>query len=182
MLNAINDNGTVFWVTGLPGVGKTTIGNQLFKKLKSEGYNIIFLDGDEIREILGRDYGYSYNDRKKLAMIYSRFCKMLSEQELNVICSTVSMFHECHNWNRNNIKNYKEIYIKAPDALLFKRQKDGLYKKAIDGKVKDVYGIDLKFEEPLNPDIIIENDEKKTIDQIVGEIIDIGLFKRELRL
>ena len=84
--------GTVYWITGLSGAGKTTIGIELLKILNTKD-NVIFLDGDELREIYGDDIGYSLDDRRKMAMRNSRLCKMLSNQGFDVICCTISMFH-----------------------------------------------------------------------------------------
>lgn len=150
--------GIVYWITGLSGAGKTTIGNLLYRKLKEKKKNVVFLDGDILREIFGGDLGYSVEDRKKSAMRNSRICKALSDQGINVVCATISMFDECRNWNRINIKSYKEIYIKVPIEILIKRNQKGLYSKALNGEIENVMGIDIEFEEPKNPDLVILND------------------------
>ncbi|MBE6086957.1 MAG: adenylyl-sulfate kinase [Clostridium beijerinckii] len=150
--------GIVYWITGLSGAGKTTIGKLLYEKLKNEKDNVVFLDGDILREIFGGDLGYSVEDRKKSAMRNSRICKELSEQGIDVVCTTISMFDECRKWNRENIKSYKEIYIKVPMKQLIQRDQKGLYSRALKGQVKNVMGIDIDFEEPKNPNITICND------------------------
>ncbi|WP_052220311.1 adenylyl-sulfate kinase [Clostridium homopropionicum] len=166
-------NGFVYWITGLSGAGKTTIGKLLYEKLKENKNNIVFLDGDILREVFGCDLGYSANDRKKSAMRNSRLCKALSDQGIDVVCSTISMFNECREWNKQNIKNYKEIYIKVPMDILIMRDQKGLYSRAIKGEIKNVMGIDIEFEEPKNSDIIILNDGSVDPIKIVSKIIEL---------
>ena len=113
-------NGAVYWVTGLAGAGKTTIGKLLYESIKANKDNVILLDGDELRELYESD-DYSYDGRKKLATKYSKLCKMISEQGIDVICCTIAMFDECRKWNRDNILNYKEIYLKVSIEELIKR-------------------------------------------------------------
>lgn len=113
-------NGTVYWITGLAGAGKTTIGRLFYNLIQAEKPNVVFLDGDTMREVFGGELGHSIEDRKKLAMSYSKLCKVLSEQGLDVVCSTISMFHECHKWNKENITSYKEVYLRVPTEILIK--------------------------------------------------------------
>jgi len=160
-----------YWVTGLSGAGKTTISNLLYSQLQSEKSNIIHLDGDELREVFGGMFGYSLDERKVLAMHYSRLCKMLTDQGIDVVISTVSMFHDVREWNRKNIRNYKEIYIKVPMNILVERDQKQLYSRAIRGKIKQVIGIDIGIEEPINPDLVIYNDGSKKPEDILESII-----------
>ena len=117
----------VYWITGLSGAGKTTIGQIFYQELKRISLNTVFLDGDTMREVFGTDLGYSESERRKCAMRYSRLCAMLKNQELNVVCCTISMFDEIRRWNREHIENYREIYIKTSFETLQKRDQKGLY-------------------------------------------------------
>ena len=103
----------VYWITGLSGAGKTTIGKLFYEKLKTEHPNTVFLDGDMLRKVFGDDLGYTREERIKCAMRYSRLCAMLQEQGMHVVCCTISMFDCVRDWNRENINNYREIYIKV---------------------------------------------------------------------
>ena len=156
--------GTVYWITGLSGAGKTTIGKLFCSKLKSQGCQVIFLDGDSMREVLGSK-GYSLEDRKKLGLMYGKLCKLISDQSFDVVCTTISMFNECWTWNRNNIPNYKEIYLKVSKELLLKRDVKGIYKKE-----ESVVGKDLQVKEPTSPDLIINGDEEKTAEEVSDEM------------
>lgn len=170
-------SGTVYWITGLAGAGKSTIGKALYNQLSKQFDNLVFLDGDEIREIFGNDLGYSEEDRRKNAFRISRLCKYLSDQGIHVVCSTISMFHDVRDWNRKHITNYKEIYLKVPIDLLVKRDQKGLYSKAISGEITNVLGITSNFEEPKAPDLVLHNDGSRSPEAMAEAIAHYFLQK-----
>jgi adenylylsulfate kinase-like enzyme len=144
----------VYWITGFSGAGKTTIGTDFYQRLLSKGKTVLFLDGDELRLIMGGEDGYDKSSRRKLSFRYSRLCKLLADQDINVVIATISMFSEVRYWNRKNIDNYVEIYIKVPLNILVERDQKNLYTS----KNKDVAGFNSQYEEPKDPDIILVND------------------------
>lgn len=161
----------VYWITGLSGAGKTTIGRELYRELQKDYNNLVFLDGDELRRVFGNDLGYSKEDRFKCAMRYARICGLLSEQGIITICCTISMFDEVRKWNRENIRNYTEVYIKVPIEILKTRNQKGLYSGIEDGTSEDVVGMDLELELPKYPDIILENNGILTPEEMAGIIL-----------
>lgn len=163
--------GFVYWITGLSGAGKTTIGQIFYRELKQVYPNTVFLDGDIMREVFGDDLGYTESERRKCAMRYSRICNMLQDQELNVVCCTISMFDEVRKWNREHIENYREIYIKASIDVLQKRDQKGLYSGNTDEREKEVMGLHIAFEEPKDPDLVIENEGNVTPENQVDKIV-----------
>lgn len=160
----------VFWVTGLSGAGKTTIGNLLYQHLK-QTRPTIFLDGDIIREVLGNMIGYTKEERYKGAFIISRMCQMLASQNIDVVCCTISMFHDVRKRNRKNIPGYREIYLKVKPEVLYQRDQKGLYSGVKNGKLCNVMGMDLEFEEPKCPDLIVENNGDASPEQILEQIL-----------
>ena len=164
----------LYWITGLSGAGKTTIGTLFYSYLQETKNNVVYLDGDTLRKIFGDAQQYSPSERKILALRYSRLCKMLTEQGIDVVIATISMFHEVREWNRENIENYNEIYIKVPLEVLIARDQKKLYSLAFKGEIKHVMGVDIEVEEPENPDIIINNDGSSTpeyiLDQLIGKL------------
>ena len=156
--------GRVYWLTGLSGAGKTTIGRLWYEKLKSEGENAVFLDGDELRQVFGDDLGYTEADRRKSAMRNARLCALLGRQGLTVVCCTISMFDSVRAWNRENIPGYFEVYIKASGETLHRRDQKGLYSSAR----QDVAGLHVKVEEPKRPNLILENDGGLTPEEQVS--------------
>lgn len=164
---------SVYWITGLSGAGKTTIGKLLYYKLKDMYSNTVFLDGDILRQVFDNDLGYSESDRLKCAMRYSRLCKMLQQQEINVVCCTISMFNSVRDWNRQNIDNYLEIYLKVSMDILVTRDQKGLYSGCTDEKDGRITGIHIACEEPQYPDLILVNNGEKTPEEQVGVIMDL---------
>lgn len=159
--------GNVYWITGLSGAGKTTIGKLLYEELRKEHANTVFLDGDILRKVFGDDLGYEREDRIKCAMRYARLCDMLESQDINVICCTISMFHCVREWNRQNIHNYHEIYIRASMETLQSRNQKGLYSAA----KANVVGVNIEFEEPKNPNLVLQNDGEYTPEEQVEKIL-----------
>jgi cytidine diphosphoramidate kinase len=161
----------VIWITGLSGAGKTTIARLLCDRRRREGHPILLLDGDSLRSIFADRDGYGRAERLRLARSYARLCRMVSHQGIDVACATISLFHEIHEWNRANLPRYLEIYLRVSLDLLKSRDDNGLYRRAQEGTAVNVYGIDLVPEEPLAPDMIIDNEESMTIDEVVERIL-----------
>ena len=163
----------IIWVIGMSASGKTTIGKKIYEKLKHSDEKWIFLDGDTFRNILGEDLGHTIEDRRKNAYRVSRFCEFLSSQNINAIACVLSIFHDNQKYNKNNIPDYKEVYIDVKFENLLKRDNKDLYKNAIDGKIKNVVGVDIKFDPPLSPDLILDNNTENPDYQIyVKKVID----------
>lgn len=163
--------GRVYWLTGLSGSGKTTIGRLFYEYLKKQNANTVYLDGDILREIFGGQDGYSLEKRKELATSYSRLCNMLSGQGIHVVCATISMFNDVRTWNRKNIQRYTEVYLKVDMDVLIKRDQKQLYSRAIKGEIANVMGVDIQFEEPISPDIVIENNGDQTPTEVLEILI-----------
>jgi phosphonate metabolism-associated iron-containing alcohol dehydrogenase len=150
--------GRVIWITGLSGAGKTTLGNAVTVALRREGRNVLLLDGDDLRAAIAGKVGHSDAERRELADRYAQLCRFLSFQGTDVVCATMSLFHSVHKWNRANIRRYIEVYLKVDLETLIARDPKGLYRRALRGEASDVAGVDLAFEAPLTPDLVLEND------------------------
>ena len=161
----------VLWITGLSGAGKTTIAKLLFKKIAKN--NPIHLDGDKLRKILSinKKNTFSNQDRIKIGLIYSKLAKYLYDQGNIVIVSVMALNSKTFKWNKNKIKNYFEVFIDVPIAELVKRDPKGLYKKYRKGLIKNVAGLDLKFDKPTKSDLRIIWKPKLKPEQIVNKII-----------
>ena len=164
--------GAVYWITGLSGAGKTTIGKILYQKLREKYVNVLFLDGDTLRQVFGNDLGYSQEDRKKCAMRYSRLCDLLQRQGMYVVCCTISMFDSVREWNRENIENYREIYVKTSVKTLQERDQKGLYSDYLKGKEKELAGFQVGIEEPKQPDLLLKNDGEHTPEEQAERILE----------
>ena len=133
---------------------------------------MVFLDGDVLREVFGNDLGHSREERLKSAMRNSRLCKMLSDQGIDVVCATISLYRECQDWNRAHISGYHEIYLRVPMKVLVERDQKQLYSRALRGEVNDVMGIDLPVEEPARPEFIIDNDGSQAPERIAQMLFE----------
>ena len=157
--------GTVYFFTGLSGAGKTTVGSLFYRRLKNTKPNAVYLDGDEIRVAFGEDVGYTNDERLRWAGRIFRVCKLLSDQGIDVVCCSIAMYQSVRSWNRANIPNYKEIYLRVKPETLLARNQKGLYTGG-----HNVVGVDLPFDEPQTPDLIIQNDGERTPLEVVEEI------------
>lgn len=148
----------VYWLTGLSGAGKTTIGRLWCEKLKAAGESAVLLDGDDLRGAIAEDLGFTEADRRKSAMRNAKLCALLAKQGITIVCCTISMFDSVRAWNRENIPGYFEVYVKASMETLCQRNQKGLYS----GEKQNVAGVHFCVEEPQNPDLILENDGERT--------------------
>jgi adenylylsulfate kinase-like enzyme len=143
-------------------LGKTIISNLLLKKISNNYGPTILLSGDDIR----KDFsiiGYKKKQRLKIGLMYSNFFLRILKQNINIIFSGVVLLHKIQKYNRRKIKNYIEIFI---DSDISKNKKI----KKISNNNKNVVGIDIAPEYPLNPDVIIFNNFKKPLKKIAKEI------------
>src|SRR5580693_914229 len=164
--------GRVFWITGLSGAGKTTLGRELWSRLRAAGRPAIFLDGDALRAGIAEDLGHSASDRRRSAMRNARLCRLLAQQGADVVCATISLFHEVQRWNRENIPGYREIYLRVPLNELQRRDSKGIYAGAQRGDTRDVVGLDVAAETPEAPDLVLDNygqlDVATAVDRILA--------------
>lgn len=167
MTTSDTTGGTVYWVTGLPGAGKTTIATEIVAALGRTGSRAILLDGDELRTVFGGEHGYDYDSRLKLAMSYARLCRMLAEQGHVVVCATVSMFEQVRSWNRAHIGDYREIYIRATEQAL--RQRRALYRDGTHAEL--VVATNPRYELPRCPHLTVDNDGAARPQDIANEAL-----------
>ena len=163
----------VIWLTGLPGSGKTTIARAAEPKLKELGFKTELLDGDMVRKELSPDLGFTKEDREKHARRVVYLCKLLSRNGIIPIVSLISPYREFRAYARKEIAvndNFVEVHVKCSLESCIKRDPKGLYKKALAGEIKDLTGLQDPYEEPLNPELVIDT-EKETLDESVKKLL-----------
>lgn len=177
-----NKKGFVLWFTGLSQSGKTTTADEVAKCMEERGVKIERLDGDIVRESLSRDLGFSREDRDENIKRVSFVAKLLSRNNIGVIASFISPYKKEREGVRNAIEpegSFIEVFCNCPLEICEKRDNRGLYKKARSGGIENFTGISDPYEEPENPQIIIETDKESTQDcakKIVGYLEDNGFI------
>ena len=158
--------GILFWITGLSGSGKSVISKKIYPFIKREFGPTIILSGDDLRSIF-KLHKYDYENRMKYLNFYHKFCKKITNQNINVLFSVVGLSHKIRDLNKKKIQNYVEIYIKSE----LKKIKNKKLKKIYSKNIKNIWGVDIKTELPKNPTIIINNDFKKSTNQMADLLI-----------
>ncbi|HID17137.1 TPA: adenylyl-sulfate kinase [Candidatus Bathyarchaeota archaeon] len=157
------DKGLVVWLTGLPGSGKTTIARKLAASLRSRGFNVEVLDGDEVRKWLSPEAGFSREDRERHLRRVAHVSKLLARNGVTVVASFVSPYRRVREEARRIIEDdgsrFIEVYVKCSLETCLKRDPKGLYKKALEGRIKDMTGVQDSYEEPLNPEVVVDTEE-----------------------
>ena len=168
--------GQVIWITGLSGAGKTTIANELTARLQKSGLQPILLDGDILRSLfkVPHDKIDSHNreSRIKLALKYAQMCKLLSSQGFVVVIATISMFNEVYAWNRENLPNYFEVYLKVPLEELRHRDPKYIYQRHDDGDLRNVAGLDLLVDQPYSSHLTLDFETQSFIWKSPSHLAD----------
>jgi adenylylsulfate kinase len=162
--------GFVVWLTGLPGSGKTTIARQLEPELRKRGWPVEVLDGDEIRQNLSKGLGFSREDRETHLKRVTYVAKLLSRNGVAVIAAFISPYRNIRDYARKETTNFLEVYVKCSVEACAERDPKGLYKKASAGQIKNLTGPQDLYEEPLQPDLVVDT-EKLTAQESVNSIL-----------
>jgi len=156
--------GFTLWFTGLPCSGKSTLARKIEETLLERGVNCEVLDGDEVRENLSKGLTFSKEDRDINIRRIGWVCQLLARNGAIAISAAISPYKATRDEIRSQHERFVEVYVKAPLELLKERDVKGMYKKAIAGEIKNFTGISDPYEEPDNPEIVVETD-KESIDE-----------------
>ncbi|MDF9761317.1 adenylyl-sulfate kinase [Peribacillus simplex] len=164
---------TVLWFTGLSGSGKSTIANAVAKELYNRNIRSYVLDGDNIRHGLNKDLGFSEEDRTENIRRIGEVSKLFVDSGQFVLTAFISPFRADRQIVRDLLEEgeFIEVYIKCPIEECEVRDPKGLYDKARKGIIKDFTGIDSPYEEPEQPEIILESDQysiEECVEQVIG--------------
>jgi len=164
----------VIWMIGLSGSGKTTLSNLIYRRLKPRMPNLVQLDGDVLRDLFGNDVDHTIEGRRRNAQRLSVLSRFLADQGIHVIAAVLSIFPEWREWNRKNIFDYAEVYVRAILETLRRRDSKNLYARALAGELPNVVGVDILFPEPAAPELIIDNDlDRSEFGELVDRVLDI---------
>jgi len=154
----LNQKGIVIWFTGLSGSGKSTLAHALENKLFKEKKLSFVLDGDNIRHGLNKNLGFSPEDREENIRRIGEVAKLFSDAGIITMTAFISPYRKDRDKARNILRKgeFIEVFLKVPLETAEKRDPKGLYKKARRGEIQEFTGISAPYEEPLNPEIIID--------------------------
>lgn len=160
-------NSKLIWITGLSGAGKSTIAKEVYSRLKQSLSNTVMIDGDAFREVIGNDLKHTLDDRIKNAYRIVKMCKYLYNQDINVICATMSLYQEIHEFIYDNFEDPLIVYLDVSMAELKKRNQKGLYSSGT-----NVTGIDLPFDEPSHTDFVLKTKNEDNLKNTVSLILE----------
>jgi adenylyl-sulfate kinase len=166
--------GFTLWFTGLSGAGKTTLTQAIVPPLRERGLRVEVLDGDEVRTNLSKGLGFSKEDRDTNIRRIGYVSRLLSRHGVGVIAAAISPYREVRDEVRRDVEAngaaFVEVYVKASLETLVARDVKGLYRKALAGEIQQFTGVSDPYEEPLNPELVIESDSE-TIEQSAAKIL-----------
>ena len=149
----------VIWIVGLSASGKSTLAELVCQHLRSKGRSAVLLDGDVMRDIFDNDVGHDIDGRAINARRLSYLSRNLGLQGVDVVAAVLSIFPEWQLWNRENIPDYRQIWLDVDLDVLVERETKGIYKRALSGELTNVVGVDIPFPEPVCSDLKIPNNE-----------------------
>lgn len=169
----------VLWFTGLSGAGKSTIANKVEQQLFALGHHTYLLDGDNVRQGLNSDLGFTDPDRVENIRRVSEVAKLMIDSGLIVLTAFISPFRAERIAARQTIgdANFYEIYVATPLSVAEQRDVKGLYKKARQGQLKNFTGIDSPYEIPAAPKLTVTT-ENETPEQSAEQVIE--FLKQEM--
>lgn len=174
--------GITVWFTGLSAAGKTTIAMDVEKILKERAIKVERLDGDTVRQDLTRDLGFSKEDRDKNISRVSFVAKLLTRNDVVVLCSFISPYVEERQAAKDKIGSFVEVYVKASVEECSKRDPKGLYKKAKAGEIENFTGISDPYEEPPAPDLVcdtVKESVEESVEKVISFLEDHGYIEKE---
>ena len=153
----LSQKSKVIWMTGLSGSGKSTIAGLLERKLLENGFFSQVLDGDNVRNGLNNNLGFSLEDRKENIRRIAEVAKLYMNSGIVTICTFISPTIEVREFAKQIIgkDDFVEIFVDAPLEVCEQRDVKGLYQKARSGEIKDFTGISSPFEPPIKPDLTL---------------------------
>lgn len=168
-----NQSAAVIWMTGLSGSGKSTLARALENELHSKGFASKLLDGDNLRSGINNNLGFSSEDRHENIRRAAEVSKLFLEAGIITICSLISPTKEIRAVAKNIIgeANFYEVFINCSFDECAKRDVKGLYKKALNGEIKDFTGLDAPFDAPQNPFLEIKTDTQ-TLEESKNQFLN----------
>jgi len=172
-------DGFVLWITGLCGSGKTALAKEIEPLLKKRGRNCEILDGNEVRALISSELGFTAEDRKLHNKRVIHIAKLLARNGVGVLVSLISPYRETRAFARGELPNFVEVWTKCSLKICEVRDKKGLYKKARSGEISDFTGIQHPYEEPENPEVMVDTENESPSEgarKVIDKLEELGLI------
>lgn len=168
----------VVWLCGLSGAGKSTLGSLLYNRLKPSVSNLVLLDGEDVRAVYADEHlGHDADARQRNSVRIARLCQLLDRQGIHVICCAMTLAPEAQASNRAVIREYYEVLVQVSLPVLASRDPKGIYDRASRGELKNVAGVDLEYVPPARPDLVLNNDERRSdLQPLVDRVLALTSF------
>jgi adenylylsulfate kinase len=164
--------GFVVWLEGLSGSGKTTLSQALAPRLRSLGWKVEILDGDEMRQMFSPELGFSRKDREVHARRVSFVSRMLARNGVAVVVAMITPYETSRQAARSVVgRRFLEVWLNCPIEVCRQRDPKGIYRRTMEGTVTKMTGVDDPFEEPLNPDLTVDT-SALSVDRSIDRIVD----------
>ena len=169
-----SNRGLVVWMTGLSGSGKTTIAQEVERRLVTSGVTAYVLDGDKVRRGLCSDLGFTDTDRTENIRRVSEAANLFRDAGIVTLVTLISPFASSRANARQVIgKDFMEVYVKASLETCIRRDPKKLYRKALDGNIRSFTGLDSPYEAPDNPDLLLDTErwsEEECVEALLAAI------------
>jgi len=172
-----HEQGFTLWFTGLSGAGKSTLANLAAAEIRERGHRVEILDGDEVRTHLSKGLGFSKEDRDTNIRRIGYVCRLLSRNGVVAISAAISPYREIRDEVRRAHDRFFEVYVRCALEELVRRDVKGLYEKAIRGEIKNFTGVSDPYEEPLDPELVVESDREspeESFARLIGTLEERG--------
>lgn len=169
----LGQKGLVVWLTGLSGSGKSTIAVEVEKRLLEEGYWVYRLDGDNVRHGLNSDLGFSDADRDENIRRIAEVSALFADAGMITLVSFISPFRKMRQFAREKAGagHFAEVFVRADLETCARRDPKGLYEKAKRGEISDFTGISSPYEEPEDPELLLDT-TRMSVDESVEHLLD----------
>jgi adenylyl-sulfate kinase len=162
--------GFTVWFTGLSGAGKTTLSGRVAEAIRARGKYVEVLDGDVVRTNLSKGLGFSREDRDTNIRRIGFVARLLTRNDVAVVVAAISPYRAVRDAVRGEIGSFVEVFVRCPVEELIRRDVKGLYERALRGEVTQFTGVSDPYEEPLDPEVVVETD-RESVEESVGKVV-----------